>query len=83
MDETRLWLGAATPALGSVNKGTGGHDLRMRLWHRPTAYAPPRLRLVDTRHVKLVSGGAPAVLQSIDRHLSQAGLVGRALCDKL
>ncbi len=68
-------LGSATPSLESLNNCEREHYYLYRLLHRPTAYPPPCLRLIDTRHVKLVSGCSPAVLQRIDQHLSQGSQV--------
>ncbi|MEE8364570.1 MAG: primosomal protein N' [Gammaproteobacteria bacterium] len=68
-------LGSATPSLESLNNCQREHYYLYRLLHRPTAYAPPRLRLIDTRQVKLVSGCSPVVLDRIGRHLSQGGQV--------
>ena len=68
-------LGSATPSLESLHNCAREHYTVYRLLHRPTAYAPPRPRLIDTRNARLVAGCSPAVLQRIEHHLSQAGQV--------
>ena len=68
-------LGSATPSLESLHNCERDYYSIYRLNHRPTPFAPPRLRLIDTRNTKLVSGCSPAVLERIAHHLSQQGQV--------
>ncbi|MFV2030955.1 MAG: primosomal protein N', partial [Gammaproteobacteria bacterium] len=68
-------LGSATPSLESLHNCTREHYYLYRLLHRPTAYAPPQLRLIDLRHTRLESGCSPVVYQRMEQHLSQRGQV--------
>ena len=68
-------LGSATPSLESLHNCERERYSVYRLLHRPTPHAPPRPRLIDTSHLKLVSGCSPTVFQRIEHHLSQGGQV--------
>ena len=68
-------LGSATPSLESLNNCEREHYFHYRLSQRPTRYAPPEIRLIDSRHVNLEYGCSPHLLQRIDHHLNQNGQV--------
>ncbi|MFT5811641.1 MAG: primosomal protein N' (replication factor Y) [Rubritalea sp.] len=68
-------LGTATPSLESLHNCDREHYLYYQLSQRPTRHAPPKIELVDTSNVKLVSGCSPYLLKKIDWHLEQKGQV--------
>lgn len=68
-------LGTATPSLESLNNCDREHFFYYQLSQRPTRHAPPKIELVDTSNVKLVSGCSPYLLKKIDWHLEQKGQV--------
>ena len=68
-------LGTATPSLESLNNCDREHYFYYQLSQRPTRHAPPKIELVDTSNVKLVSGCSPYLLKKIDWHLEQKGQV--------
>lgn len=68
-------LGTATPSLESLHNCDREHYFYYQLSQRPTRHAPPKIELVDTSNVKLVSGCSPYLLKKIDWHLEQKGQV--------
>jgi primosomal protein N' (replication factor Y) len=68
-------LGTATPSLESLHNCDREHYFYYQLSQRPTWHAPPKIELVDTSNVKLVSGCSPYLLKKIDWHLEQKGQV--------
>ena len=68
-------LGTATPSLESLHNCDREHYFYYQLSRRPTRHAPPKIELVDTSNVKLVSGCSPYLLKKIDWHLEQKGQV--------
>jgi primosomal protein N' (replication factor Y) len=68
-------LGTATPSLESFHNCDREHYFYYQLSQRPTRHAPPKIELVDTSNVKLVSGCSPYLLTKIDWHLKQKGQV--------
>lgn len=68
-------LGTATPSLESLNNCERKHYYLYQLSQRPTRHAPPRIELVDTSNVKLVSGCSPYLLKKIEQHLKHNGQV--------
>jgi primosomal protein N' (replication factor Y) len=68
-------LGTATPSLESLHNCDREHYFSYQLSQRPTRHAPPKIELVDTSNVKLVSGCSPYLLKKIDWHLEQKGQV--------
>ena len=68
-------LGTATPSLESLNNCDREHYYLYQLSQRPTRHAPPKIELVDTSNVKLMSGCSPYLLTKIDQHLKQQGQV--------
>ena len=68
-------LGTATPSLESLHNCDREHYFYYQLSRRPTRHAPPKIELVDTSNVTLVSGCSPYLLKKIDWHLEQKGQV--------
>jgi primosomal protein N' (replication factor Y) len=68
-------LGTATPSLESLHNCDREHYFYYQLSQRPTRHAPPKIELVDTSNVTLVSGCSPYLLKKIDWHLEQKGQV--------
>lgn len=68
-------LGTATPSLESLHNCDRKHYFYYQLSQRPTRHAPPKIELVDTSNVTLVSGCSPYLLKKIDWHLEQKGQV--------
>lgn len=70
-----ILLGSATPSLESLNNCAREHYFVYQLSQRPTGFAPPRLQLIDTRHLKMDFGCSPGLFKRIDHHLAQQGQV--------
>jgi primosomal protein N' (replication factor Y) len=68
-------LGTATPSLETLHNCDREHYFYYQLSQRPTRHIPPKIELVDTSNVKLVSGCSPYLLKKIDWHLEQKGQV--------
>ncbi|MCP4186685.1 MAG: primosomal protein N' [Gammaproteobacteria bacterium] len=68
-------LGSATPSLESLNNSEREHYRLHQLNQRPTAFPPPTVQLMDTRHLKLDTGCSPRLLQKIKQHLDANGQV--------
>ena len=68
-------LGSATPSLESLNNCNREHFYHYHLRQRPTCYAPPAIRLIDSRNAILEQGCSPYLLQRIEHHLTQKGQV--------
>ncbi|MCP4489093.1 MAG: primosomal protein N' [Gammaproteobacteria bacterium] len=68
-------LGSATPSLESLNNSDREHYRLHQLNQRPTAFPPPAIQLIDTRHVKLDTGCSPRLLHKIQQHLDASGQV--------
>ncbi len=70
-----ILLGSATPSPESLNNCSREHFYLHRLTERATSYAPPPIRLIDLRNVKLDTGCSPQLLQKIEQHLTTGGQV--------
>ena len=62
-------LGSATPALESWHHARCGRYRMLELPDRALAEAMPRVRLIDTRRLKLADGLSPALEDAIERRL--------------
>lgn len=64
-------LGSATPSLETWHHAQSGRYLLLSLPQRALAAEPPRIRLLDTRNVKLQQGLAPPLLQAVAQRLEK------------
>ncbi len=68
-------LGSATPSLETLANCERSDWFRYRLDHRPTAFAPAQIELIDVRDSRFDHGCAAATLARIEAHLQQRGQV--------
>ena len=68
-------LGSATPSLESLHNASSGKYQHLRLQHRAGAAVLPSTSLLDVSQQSLQDGFAPALLQYIDKHLSDGNQV--------
>lgn len=66
-----LVLGSATPSLESWRHAQVGHYTRLRLSRRAIATALPKVRLVDTRRIKLEDGLSPVLIKALGERLER------------
>jgi primosomal protein N' (replication factor Y) len=66
-----LVLGSATPSLESWRHAEEGHYTRLRLTQRAIATRLPKVRLIDTRRIKLEDGLSPAMAHALGERLAR------------
>ncbi len=66
-----LLLGSATPSLESWRHADEGRYTRLRLTQRAIATHMPKVRLIDTRRIKLEDGLSPALLKALTERLER------------
>jgi primosomal protein N' (replication factor Y) len=64
-------LGSATPSLETWHHAESGRYLKLSLPDRAQAAAPPKIRLIDTRQIKLKEGLSPQVLTAVAERLAK------------
>lgn len=64
-------LGSATPSLETWQHAESGRYLKLSLPDRAQAAAPPKIRLIDTRQIKLKEGLSPQVLTAVGERLAR------------
>jgi primosomal protein N' (replication factor Y) len=64
-------LGSATPSLETWQHAESGRYLKLSLPDRAQAAAPPKIRLIDTRQIKLKEGLSPHVLTAVAERLAR------------
>jgi primosomal protein N' (replication factor Y) len=64
-------LGSATPSLETWQHAESGRYLKLSLPDRAQAAAPPKIRLIDTRQIKLKEGLSPHVLTAVGERLAR------------
>ena len=68
-------LGSATPSLETLHNAASGRYQRLPLPRREDQSAAPRLALIDLRTQAVHAGISTAVVQAMERHLSEGGQV--------
>jgi primosomal protein N' (replication factor Y) len=68
-------LGSATPSLESIANCDRDTWFRYRIDHRPTAYPPPPIQLIDVRNSRFEFGCAAPTFARIESHLANSGQV--------
>jgi primosomal protein N' (replication factor Y) len=64
-------LGSATPSLESWQQAELGRYRRLALTHRAAAAAPPSVRLIDTRRIRLQDGLSPILETALETRLAR------------
>ncbi|MCL2656666.1 MAG: primosomal protein N' [Betaproteobacteria bacterium] len=64
-------LGSATPSLESWRQAETGRYRRLSLHQRAAALAPPEVRLIDTRRVRLQDGLSPMLEAALEARLAR------------
>ncbi|MDY6942563.1 MAG: primosomal protein N' [Pseudomonadota bacterium] len=68
-------LGSATPSLETLQNAITGRYSHLKLSKRATGIAPPKVHLVDMRHVRAQAQLSPTLLTRMREHLSDGGQV--------